>query len=207
MAKIRTLFLAAAALLLALTLVAAAPVDVAPKQSRRDYNQVGTAYSYKPGPLGVVTQKVAKLVYTQVPGLSKAPAQPSSYTSSPPAYSNDWKSQMLQHLNSIRAEVGKGPVTLNQNLNALAQDHSQYQASVNTMTHSDPGGSLGSRCSQYGIDWSGVAENVAYNYPDVASVMQGWKTSPGHYANMIGNYNSVGFGVSSNYWTQDFANI
>ncbi|KAJ2709732.1 hypothetical protein H4R19_004099 [Coemansia spiralis] len=180
---------------------------MAPEQTRRDYSQVGSAYSYRPGVLGTVAQRVTKLVYTQIPGLRKTPVQPAASYSSTPSYTSDWKSQMLQELNAIRAEVGRSPVSINENLNVMAQDHSQYQASVNTMTHSDPEGTLGSRCSQYGIDWDGVAENVAFNYQDVPAVMQGWKTSPGHYANMVGDYNSVGFGVSNKYWTQEFAKI
>ncbi|KAJ1729520.1 hypothetical protein LPJ61_003479 [Coemansia biformis] len=208
MVRIPAVFLAAAMLLMmAVSLVTAAPIDVVPEQARRDYHEV--ASPYRPHPLGAVTQVVTKLVYGQRPTYAATPAQPSSayYSSASAPPTSDWQSQMLQQLNAIRAEVGKAPVSLHANLNAMAQSHSQYQASVNTMTHSDPAGTLGSRCTQYGIDWSGVAENVAYNYKDVTSVMQGWKTSPGHYANMVGDYNSVGFGVSDLYWTQDFASV
>ncbi|KAJ2329258.1 hypothetical protein GGH92_009726 [Coemansia sp. RSA 2673] len=51
---------------------------------------------------------------------------------------------------------------------------------------------------------AGAAENIAWNQQNVDEVMQAWINSPGHYANMIGDYTSVGFGVTNLYWTQDF---
>ncbi|KAJ2778893.1 hypothetical protein H4R18_004320 [Coemansia javaensis] len=193
------------AVLLALlaTLAAALPVQVlAPEQARRDYHEVAPI-------------RAAGHLHLSLPGLSTpAPAPASTHyastqyaSQSAPSYTSDWQSQMLQQLNAIRASVGRPPVSIDQRLNAMAQEHSNYQASAATMTHSDPSGSLGSRCSQYGIDWQGVAENVAWNYKDVTSVVEGWKESPGHYANMIGDYNVVGFGVTDLYWTQDFAKV
>ncbi|KAJ1939698.1 hypothetical protein EC988_007242, partial [Linderina pennispora] len=56
-----------------------------------------------------------------------------------------------------------------------------------------------------GIDWNGVAENVAQDYPDVTAVMNGWVKSPGHFKNLIGDYNIVGFGYDNGYSTQEFA--
>ncbi|KAJ2800272.1 hypothetical protein H4S07_005218, partial [Coemansia furcata] len=137
-------------------------------------------------------------------------SQPSSYSSTAPQSPGqfpDWQNQMLAQVNSIRASVGKAPLQLDGRMNNMAQDHSNYQDKISQMTHSDAAGSLGQRCSDAGLQWRGVAENVAWNYPDVTSVVTGWKNSPGHYANMIGDYTLVGFGVSDKYWTQDFASI
>ncbi|KAJ2341234.1 hypothetical protein IWW50_006549 [Coemansia erecta] len=204
-----------AASLLLSSLVAGAPVEVVPEQARRDYHAVNT--NYRPNPIQTITHTITKLIGypqtpsdAQTPSYSQAPSQPASgYSSSQPAYQSteQWMQQMLQQVNAIRAEVGKPALTIDQRLNSMAQAHSNYQSSVSTMTHSDPTGSLGDRCSDYGIDWRGVAENVAWNYPDVTAVVTGWKNSPGHYENMVGNYNAVGFGVTNLYWTQDFASL
>ncbi|KAJ1795184.1 hypothetical protein LPJ59_004390 [Coemansia sp. RSA 2399] len=137
---------------------------------------------------------------------TQASSSPSSDSSSDSSSSSDWLNTMLSSLNSIRALAGKSPVTLNSELSTIAQAHSAYQASVNTMTHSDPSGELGSRLSADSISWTAAAENIAWNQQDVASVMLAWTNSPGHYANMIGDYTEVGFGVSDLYWTQDFIN-
>src|SRR5258708_37376358 len=55
-------------------------------------------------------------------------------------------------------------------------------------------------------------ENVAYNigYSDpAATAVSDWLASPGHYANIMGNFNLTGIGVASNdqgeyYFTQIF---
>ncbi|KAJ2545365.1 hypothetical protein EV175_005815 [Coemansia sp. RSA 1933] len=128
----------------------------------------------------------------------------SSSSDSSSGSSSDWLNTMLSDLNTIRAAAGKSAVTLNSELSKIAQAHSAYQASIGTMTHSDSSGDLGTRLTADGISWSGAAENIAWNQQDVASVMQAWTNSAGHYANMIGDYTEVGFGVSDLYWTQDF---
>ncbi|KAJ2509449.1 hypothetical protein GGI11_005870 [Coemansia sp. RSA 2049] len=226
--------LAAGALALG-ALVSGAPVDIGgAAQARRDYHEINTAYVAPSRPARAqqtVTVTVDRYInklsgggYTTMltpppdaEGDSDTPAPASTpqyattttaaASSSGGSYTNDWKQQMLVLVNQIRAGVGKPALTINDGLNQMAEAQSDYQASIATMTHSNPSGSLGARCSSYGIKWSGVAENVAWNYPDVAAVVQGWKDSPGHYANMIGDYNVVGFGVNNLYWTQDFAKI
>ncbi|KAJ2080253.1 hypothetical protein H4R24_003204 [Coemansia sp. RSA 988] len=118
--------------------------------------------------------------------------------------SGGWHDEMLSQLNSIRAEVGKGPVSIDQRLQKIAQAHSEHQSIQRAMTHADSQGSLSSRYNAKGINWQGAAENIAWNQPTVSDVMKAWKNSDGHYANMIGDYNYVGFGVANLYWTQDF---
>ncbi|KAJ2662237.1 hypothetical protein IWW48_001977 [Coemansia sp. RSA 1200] len=115
-----------------------------------------------------------------------------------------WMNEMLTQLNAIRASAGKAALTLSSELSAVAQKHSEYQSSARSMTHSDPSGTLGSRLNALRVTWLGAAENIAWNQKDVSAVMDAWKNSAGHYANMIGDYTSVGFGVSNLYWTQDF---
>ncbi|KAJ2818523.1 hypothetical protein FBU31_005840 [Coemansia sp. 'formosensis'] len=92
-------------------------------------------------------------------------------------------------------------------LNQVAQQHSAYQNSISFMTHNDAGGTLGARCTAAGLKWQALAENVALNAPDVPSALNAWVNSPGHMANMMGNYKLVGFGKTNLYWTQDFATL
>ncbi|KAJ1663089.1 hypothetical protein IW140_005684 [Coemansia sp. RSA 1813] len=154
---------------------------------------------------------------------STTPPANSGYSSGPPSYSSDspapsaqytsggapsgWQQDMLQQVNAVRAQNGKPAVTMSQQLTKMAQAQSDYQASAKTMTHDNPSGSLGSRCSSVGIKWSGVAENVAWNQQNVKEVMDAWINSPGHFENMIGDYNEVGFAVNNLYWTQDYAKV
>ncbi|KAJ2362735.1 hypothetical protein H4S02_005991 [Coemansia sp. RSA 2611] len=215
MVKILGSFAVATTLLLG-TMVAAAPVEVVGEQARRDYHEVNQ--HYRPNPVHTLTHTLTNLLGYKPGAPASADyqaAQPGYQTAQPgyqtaqPGYAatQPWMQQMLEQVNAIRAEVGKPALAVDQRLNSMAQAHSNYQASAATMTHSDPAGGLGDRCSDYGIDWRGVAENVAWNYQDVTDVVTGWKNSPGHYQNIIGDYNYVGFGVTDLYWTQDFAKI
>ncbi|KAI8323425.1 SCP-like extracellular [Martensiomyces pterosporus] len=111
---------------------------------------------------------------------------------------------MLSQVNAVRAKAGKSALQLSDQLNSFAQEHSDYQDSIKSMTHSDPSGSLGTRFVAAGISWTGAAENVAVGQQDVSAVVQAWVNSPDHYANMIGDYTYAGFGENNLYWTQDF---
>ncbi|KAJ1663007.1 hypothetical protein IW140_005414 [Coemansia sp. RSA 1813] len=124
---------------------------------------------------------------------------------------SDWRQQMLAHLNAIRKAAGAPPMLLDSRANIMADAHSWFQASINLMTHDDPGGSVGERASVLGIQWLGLAENVAAGDDlGLVEVMELWKNSPHHYANMIGDYSLAGFGVAKSnvsrtvYWTQEF---
>ncbi|PIA14821.1 SCP-domain-containing protein [Coemansia reversa NRRL 1564] len=124
-----------------------------------------------------------------------------------PITPDGWHGEMLNQLNAIRAEVGKAPVTLDQRLQDMAQAHSESQGKMRMMTHVDAGGTLGERFTAAKIAWRGTAENIAWNQKTVSDVMTSWKNSPKHYANMVGDFNCVGFGVANFYWTQDFLKV
>ncbi|KAJ2720694.1 hypothetical protein GGI07_004461 [Coemansia sp. Benny D115] len=155
------------------------------------------------------TASTAPTVYTTatpsaaVPQVTTSVAAPQTTTESSSSAA-DWMTDMLNRVNAVRAAAGRSPLSLDTNLNSIAQKHSQYQSSINSMTHSDPAGSLGTRLTADNISWRGAAENIAWNQPDVAAVMSAWINSSGHYANMVGDYTRVGFGVYNRYWTQDF---
>jgi len=94
-------------------------------------------------------------------------------------------------------------------LTEAAQQHSQDQASMNSMSHDGSDGSQpGQRVQQAGYQWQAVAENVAYGYGDEEQCMQEWMNSPGHRENILGPYTHFGSAVaysgSTPYYTQDF---
>ncbi|KAJ2605857.1 hypothetical protein EV177_006056 [Coemansia sp. RSA 1804] len=153
------------------------------------------------------TPSTTPVVVAATPSTTAAASSDSSDSGSGSGSSSDasdWMNEMLTQLNAIRASAGKAALTLSSELSAVAQKHSEYQSSAKSMTHSDPSGTLGSRLNALRVAWLGAAENIAWNQKDVSAVMDAWKNSAGHYANMIGDYTSVGFGVSNLYWTQDF---
>jgi len=58
-----------------------------------------------------------------------------------------------------------------------------------------------------GTTWSGGGENIANGQPDVASVMAAWWASPGHKANILGDYTDVGCASVGAIWVCDFAKL
>ena len=65
-------------------------------------------------------------------------------------------------------------------------------------------------CTRAGFVWHAWGENVAAGYTSVPSVFDGWMASPGHKAQILGDYLYIGMGVSASptgtvYWTLDFA--
>ena len=91
-------------------------------------------------------------------------------------------------------------------LSAAAQKHADYLALSGTFSHSGFGGSRpSSRVDQENYQWIRVSENIALGdfsfrtgTESVERVMKGWMDSPGHRANILGNYRDVGFGIAQN---------
>ena len=114
---------------------------------------------------------------------------------------------MLAAVNAERRRRGLGDLQIDSRLMRADEKHSEYQRSINTMTH-DGNGGLGARVSAEGFQWRSVAENVARGQRSVGDVMRDWINSPGHYQNIVGaGFTRFGWGRSSsgNYWTQVFA--
>ena len=115
---------------------------------------------------------------------------------------------VLNKVNELRSSLGLKPVTRYQELDAVAQDWSEHQASADIMDHRPD------FTSAYPAGWTTGSENVAWRTPGGdtgALIFDQWLNSPGHYKNMVDpNVNSIGIGfaqTSSGKWyaTQNFA--
>ncbi|KAI9907649.1 hypothetical protein PsorP6_003175 [Peronosclerospora sorghi] len=125
---------------------------------------------------------------------------------------DDYAVLMLAAVNKQRATQGLAPLCLNRKLHAAAQRHSNDMAAKDFMGHGGSDGStMSERISEAGYEWSSVAENVAAGQINVADVMESWIHSPGHLANIMGDYTMFGSAYAFNkhgeyqhYWTQEF---
>jgi uncharacterized protein YkwD len=130
-----------------------------------------------------------------------------------------WQEQMLQSLNSIRAQKSLKPLEMCKPLTRAAQNYARTMAQQDFLSHTGKDGSnMGGRIQAAGYDWtnsktgSSIAENIAAGQNSVSEVMKSWRNSKGHYKNMIGqSFTHVGFGMSINarstykkYWVQNF---
>ncbi|MEH1777966.1 CAP domain-containing protein [Nostoc sp.] len=116
---------------------------------------------------------------------------------------------IFNQINSYRVSQGLPALTRNAAIDNQVRIHSQNMAN-GTVTFGHTG--FSQRVIAIGISYRAASENVAFNqgYSDPAKIaVQGWLESPGHLANIRGNYDWTGIGVASNsggeiYFTQIF---
>lgn len=89
-------------------------------------------------------------------------------------------------VNSSRAASGLKPLTLNPAMNQVAAGWANQMAANGEMSHNP------AYSSQIPGGWSSAAENVAYGHASAAAVHAGWMASPGHQANILGDFTDVG---------------
>ncbi|MEH2260933.1 CAP domain-containing protein [Nostoc sp.] len=128
------------------------------------------------------------------------------------AYSIDTaalEQSIFNQINNYRISQGLSALTRNAAIDNQVRIHSQNMAN-GTVPFGHNGFSERLRATR--ISYRAAAENVAFNqgYSDPATIaVQGWLRSPGHLANIKGNYNLTGIGVAKNsqgaiYFTQMF---
>jgi uncharacterized protein YkwD len=109
-------------------------------------------------------------------------------------------------INAARGGAGLAPVAWHDQVAAAALAHSTDMAARNRMTHTGSDGSdAGDRLLRAGFAWRAWGENVAAGHPNVQSVFDAWMASPGHRAQILGNFTVVGCAVVAMYWTLDLA--
>ena len=116
---------------------------------------------------------------------------------------------VLTYTNEFRASKGLKALTPNEALNRIAQKHSEDMASGKVRFGHD-GFSKRNAAAQKQLSIQYFAENVAYGVPTGEAVVNLWKNSGGHRANMLGKYAQIGIGVAKDkqgriFYTQVFS--
>ncbi|OLY79156.1 hypothetical protein AYI68_g6784 [Smittium mucronatum] len=113
---------------------------------------------------------------------------------------------MKDLVNAQRSMVGKPPLQYSESLSKAALAQSKYQNDIQRMTHENKNfEGLLAKANSFGQSFGSAAENVAYNYPSISAVMDGWVKSTPHLANINGDFEFFGFARDGVYWTQVFA--
>lgn len=114
---------------------------------------------------------------------------------------------MLTLINQERTSRGLDPLQLERNLNASAEDHSEWMLQTDTFSHTGAGGSSATDRIRAELNLQGswrTAENIAIQSErgatgyrdDVADLHQSLMNSPGHRANLLNpDLDYVGIGV------------
>jgi hypothetical protein len=119
----------------------------------------------------------------------------------------------LTLINNYRAQNGLGALKASYMLTRASAWKSKDLATNNYFAHDDLSRTWSARIVDCGYGFNTwLGENIAAGYTTAQQVFDGWKSSPGHNANMLGaNYTAIGIGryyVQGStygwYWTTDF---
>jgi uncharacterized protein YkwD len=130
-------------------------------------------------------------------------------------YSPDGEERaFLDLINAYRRQHGAGNLSLQDQLGAAAEHHSQDMAKKNYFSHKLANGdSAEENIERFGYsNWSSVGENIAAGHETAKAVMDAWKSSPDHDRGMRNkNFTEIGIGRAYDksskygwYWTTTF---
>ena len=131
------------------------------------------------------------------------------------SYSPDSEERaFLDLINDYRRKNGAGNLSLQNQLGAAADHHSQDMANKNYFSHQlSNGDSAEKNIERFGYtNWSFIGENIAAGQETANEVMAAWKSSPDHDRGMRDkNFTDIGIGRAYNkgskygwYWTTTF---
>jgi len=102
----------------------------------------------------------------------------------------------VEAVNAVRAQKKRRALTYSPTLEAAAMAHAQDMVNNGFFAHRGSNGSKPSqRVKAQGYCMRFVAENIAQGQRSLASVMNGWVNSPGHYKNIV-NRKAREFGLA-----------
>jgi uncharacterized protein YkwD len=122
----------------------------------------------------------------------------------------------LTLINDYRVQNGRMPLTPSFKLSRAAQWKSNDMGVNAYFAHDDPSRTWVQRIRDCGYGYNAwLGENIAAGYSTAQTVFEGWRNSPGHNANMLGeNYTAIGIGRAvvpgspyGVYWTTEFGSV
>ena len=122
----------------------------------------------------------------------------------------DLINEVYEITNNYRSLVGVSSLTLDSSLVEAANIRAKELS--DSFSHTRPNGSsCFTVLSELGIFYGTAGENIAAGYSSSQSVMEGWRSSSGHYQNIISSkFKKIGIGVNiinnQYYWVQIFSN-
>jgi uncharacterized protein YkwD len=90
-----------------------------------------------------------------------------------------FEKETLSYINRYRAEHGLAPLIYDEQLQALAKEHSEYMHKTRTLGHQN----FKSRYNKSGRQ--ACAENAGVYSPTPYNQFKGWRDSPGHRRNLL----------------------
>ncbi len=113
-------------------------------------------------------------------------------------------------INDYRVSKGLNTLKTINYISVKSEEHNTDMIAVNTLSHD--GFVTRSEAIMKALGATNVGENVAYNYATSQSAFNAWLNSPGHKANIEGNFTDFGMSIrldaaGRKYYTNIFAKI
>lgn len=124
---------------------------------------------------------------------------------------NDFELLTLKLINEHRLSVGLNALEKVNHISSKCEEHNVYMIENNVVNHNDFVERSENITSVLGA--KKVGENVAYNYKTPEAALRAWLDSPGHKANIEGDYSHFGISVTTDtttgkkYYTNIFAKL
>lgn len=119
-----------------------------------------------------------------------------------------YEQQVIDLVNEIRGQHGLKPLKGNWELSRVARYKSQDMRDNRYFDHTSPTyGSPFTMMKNFGLSFRTAGENIAKGYASPQKVVEGWMSSSGHRANILGaafTQIGVGYVKDGSYWTQMF---
>ncbi len=121
---------------------------------------------------------------------------------------NDAEIELARQINEYRVSIGLNTLQTINHISYKSAEHNEYMI-VNNVVNHDYFEERSNNIIQV-LGAVKVNENVAYNYTTPAGVLHAWLASPGHKANIEGDFTHFGISISEdpetgkNYYTNIF---
>ena len=107
---------------------------------------------------------------------------------------NETETQLVTLINDYRVSQGLNALQVVNHISYKSQEHNEYMIDKNVVNHDYFEQRSNNIIHVLGAER--VGENIAYNYVTAESAMQAWLNSPGHKANLLGDYTHFGISVT-----------
>ena len=123
---------------------------------------------------------------------------------------NSTEIETMALINAYRVSIGLNALKEINHISFKSEEHNTYMITNNVVNHDDFVSRSENIMQVLGA--KSVAENIAYNYNSPQTAVDAWLKSPGHKANIEGNFTHFGLAVKVNaegkkYYTNIFAKI
>ena len=107
---------------------------------------------------------------------------------------NETEAKLVTLINDYRISQGLNALQVINHISYKSQEHNEYMIDNNVVNHDYFEQRSNNIIQVLGAER--VGENIAYNYLTAESAMQAWLNSPGHKANVLGDYTHLGISVT-----------